>query len=124
MCTTVKFSLTEDDSHDSSQDVAQPPERRALTLDQCAERLQVSPTLILKFVREGHLKAFVRPGARIGVGVGRKSLRIFEDDFAEFCQRNTQIGVIPSSSPAPPLRLLDSGPVTGTDGIMRRRKSQ
>lgn len=96
--------------------MAQPSDRRALTPDECAALLQVSPSTLVRWIRSGYLPEFVRPGRRPGAGVGKKTYRIWDDDWQAFCDRWTQVGVLPLSPPTP-LQIIQTG--YDTDGDRR-----
>lgn len=99
----------------------QPAGPVALTVDQCASQLQLHHGTIEKWIREGHLKAFVRPGKKPGQRPGRKSYRIWPDDWSAFCRRFTMTGVV--AAPAP-LTVAVGAIATGTDGISRRTRKR
>lgn len=101
----------------------QPAGPVALTVDQCANQLQLHHGTIEKWIREGHLKAFVRPGKKPGQRAGRKSYRIWPDDWAAFCRRFTMTGIV--AVPAS-LTVATRAVATGPDGISRcgKKRSQ
>lgn len=93
----------------------------ALTVDQCAAQLQIHHSTVEKWIREGHLKAFVRPGKKPGSRPGRKSYRIWPDDWTVFCRRFTMTGV---ATPAPAPTVVVGAVAAGTDGISRRSRKR
>src|SRR5262245_29155853 len=98
---------------------AEPYEGTALTLEQCGLQLQVSTETLVRWIREGHLKAFMRPGAKPGQRPGRKSYRVWPADWAAFCRRHTIAGAAPVPIPPP---LVVSPIAVGPDGICRRKR--
>ena len=75
---------------------------------------------ILRWIRAGFLPAFRSPDAKSGSG--KKTFRVFADDWEMFLRSNTQVGTLTQKSPPLPLRVVDSGKLpTGLDGIQRRK---
>lgn len=93
-------------------------EAEAFTVEQVAVKLQLSADTVLRWIREGHLRAFVRPGQKAGVGRGKKAYRIWKTDWDAFARRNSGVAVARETETANAVISSDS---RGTDGVKRRK---
>jgi excisionase family DNA binding protein len=93
-------------------------ETEVLTVAQAANRLAVSTDTVERWIRAGHLPAFVRPGLKPGQRHGKTTYRIFLADWQAFLRRQTVRGVV--AAPVPnPVVVASAAVETGTDGISR-----
>jgi excisionase family DNA binding protein len=93
-------------------------ESDVLTVAQAAAQIQVSADTVERWIKEGHIRAFVRPGLKPGQTPGKRTYRIWADDWKLFLRRQTMTGVIAVVA-APP--VVVSSTAVGPDGVSRRK---
>jgi len=113
------LTMMDTDERAAERGVNNPSASGVLTVAQAAAQLQVSTDSVERWIKEGHLRAFVRPGLKPGQTPGKRTYRIWADEWRTFLRRQTMTGSI-APVVANPLVVLPTA--AGPDGISRRNR--